>query len=199
MDRNAQEIRERVTMRAAAEFYGFTQNHSGCIRCPFHMGDNQASLHIYPGAGGFCCFGCGAKGSVIDFVMLLFDCSFSEAKQRINEDFRLNLCIGKKLSYRERKSRKSAVEASSRHAAALNAAAMECDRLDCLYTAADAFKRLYAPGSHDRILPGYAWAIRNIDKIKYDLLLAEEKRWNLEQITGYPGMGKSKLSNDGAV
>ena len=95
MNRDAEEIRQRLTMREVVEHYGFEVNHASCIRCPFHAGDRQASLHIYSGSGGFHCFGCGAHGSVIDFVMRLFDLNFRQAVLRINADFHLGLTSSK--------------------------------------------------------------------------------------------------------
>ena len=95
MNRQAEEIKQRLTMREVAEYYGFQINHTKCIRCPFHAGDRQASLHIYPESGGFHCFGCGAHGSVIDFVMRLFDLNFRQAVLRINADFQLGLTESK--------------------------------------------------------------------------------------------------------
>lgn len=183
MNRNAQIVRETLTMRRVAEFYGFTVNRSGCIQCPFHAGDHQASLHIYPGTGGFCCFGCGKKGSVIDFVMSLFDCSFQEAMQRLDEDFYLNLPIGKRMPYRERKSRQSTIEKERVRQKLLQDAESECERLSLFYDVADAAKRDFEPKSMDRISSAYEWAVKSIDRIKYSLLLAEEKRWNIENTT----------------
>lgn len=77
-------------MDEVARYYGFEPNRSGFMRCPFHQ-DRTASLKIYPGSGGFYCFGCGAGSSIIDFVERLFDLSFSQALLRINSDFRLGL------------------------------------------------------------------------------------------------------------
>ena len=111
MNRNAEEIRQRLTMREVVEHYGFQVDRANCIRCPFHAGDRQASLHIYPGSGGFHCFGCGAHGSVIDFAMLLFNCSFREAMGRLNSDFNLGIGISRPITYRERKARQSAIMA----------------------------------------------------------------------------------------
>ena len=65
------------------------------MKCPFHTGDHTASLKLYDGEGGFHCFGCGAHGSVIDFVMRLFDLNFRQAVLRINADFHLGLTSGK--------------------------------------------------------------------------------------------------------
>lgn len=87
----AQEIRETLSMDTVARFYGFNAAKSGFIKCPFHSGDHTASLKIYNGTGGFHCFGCGAHGSVIDFVMRLFDLNFQQACLRLNEDFHLGL------------------------------------------------------------------------------------------------------------
>lgn len=87
----AEEIKERLTMLEVAEYYGFQVNRSGFIKCPFHSGDHTASLKLYDGTGGFYCFGCGAHGTVIDFVMRLFNLNFKQAVLRINSDFHLGL------------------------------------------------------------------------------------------------------------
>lgn len=83
-------IKGLVTVREAAERYGFHPNRTGYICCPFH-GEKTASLKLYGGQGGWHCFGCGAGGSVIDFVMKLFDLPFRQAVLRINADFALGL------------------------------------------------------------------------------------------------------------
>ena len=87
----AQEIRSRISADDVARHYGFEPNRSGFIKCPFHQGDHTASLKLYSGTGGFHCFGCGAHGSVIDFVMKLFDLSFPRAVVRLSSDFNLGL------------------------------------------------------------------------------------------------------------
>ena len=93
----AAQVRELVPIRLAAEHYGFTPNRTGYICCPFH-GEKTASLKLYDGDGGFCCFGCGAKGSVIDFTMQLFDINFRQAVLRLDMDFSLGL-TGEKPDY----------------------------------------------------------------------------------------------------
>lgn len=96
----ANEIKSLVTMEQVARFYGLEINRSGFCRCPFHN-ERTASLKIYSGQGGFHCFGCGAHGSVIDFVEKFFDLSFSDSVVKINADFSLGLPIGKKLDRRQ--------------------------------------------------------------------------------------------------
>lgn len=50
---------------------GLSTNRRVSVRCVFHE-DNSPSLCIYPGEGGYHCFGCGANGkNAIDFVMAL--------------------------------------------------------------------------------------------------------------------------------
>ncbi len=86
----AGDIKRLVPMTEAAEFYGFTPNRGGYIQCPFHS-EKTGSLKIYPEDGGWHCFGCGEGGSVIDFVMKLFDLDFRQACLRLNVDFGLGL------------------------------------------------------------------------------------------------------------
>ena len=90
----ASQIKQLLTMQEVAERYGFIPNRSGYIQCPFHQGDNHGSLKIYPGTGGWHCFGCGAGGSVIDFAMRLFDINFRQAVLRLNMDFGLGIVPG---------------------------------------------------------------------------------------------------------
>ena len=91
----AADIRRMLTAQQVAEFYGFQVGRSGFMKCPFHQGDHTASLKLYDGDGGWHCFGCGAHGSVIDFVMRLFDLNFRQAVLRINADFHLGLTPSK--------------------------------------------------------------------------------------------------------
>ena len=103
----AADIRRMLTAQQVAEFYGFQVGRSGFMKCLFHQGDNTASLKLYDGEGGFHCFACGAHGSVIDFVMRLFDLNFRQAVLRINADFHLGLTPSKP----DRAARSAALEA----------------------------------------------------------------------------------------
>ena len=199
MNRQAEEIKQRLTMREVAEHYGFQINRASCIRCPFHAGDRQASLHIYPGTGGFHCFGCGAHGSVIDFTMRLFRCSLREAMERLDSDFHLGIGISKPITYRERKARQRAIMAIREHDRQLAEANSKCDELEDRYQMAEDLIRNLRPDSPDEFTCAFAWALRNIDAIKYDLLLAEGRRWEFEQSPRNPGMGKRDIPDAGAV
>ena len=50
--------------------------------CPFHA-DTNASMAVPANKPFFHCFGCGAKGDWVKYVMLKDGLSFREAKQRL--------------------------------------------------------------------------------------------------------------------
>ncbi len=54
-------------------------------RCPFHE-DDTASLSIHPGKNVFHCFGCGAKGNVVDWVMQERKVSFRHAVEILRRE-----------------------------------------------------------------------------------------------------------------
>lgn len=88
------EIKARLSMRQIVERYGLKMERGGYITCPFHD-ERTPSLKIYDQPGkGFCCFGCGAAGSVIDFVMRLFHLPFRVAVRRICLDFGIAMTNG---------------------------------------------------------------------------------------------------------
>ena len=79
-------IKAAISVKQAAEHYGLKVNRSGMACCPFHN-DRHPSLKL--NEDYFFCFGCGAKGDVIDFVAKLFDLSSYEAAQKLAADFGL--------------------------------------------------------------------------------------------------------------
>lgn len=91
----ASEIKARLKMPEILRVYGIEINRSGRIKCPMHGGkdyncgvkDNY--LH---------CFVCGESVDQIGFVQKYFNLSFQDAIVKLNEDFRLNLPIGGKIS-----------------------------------------------------------------------------------------------------
>ena len=80
-------IKAAVPVKQAAEHYGLKVNRNGMVCCPFHN-DRHPSLKL--NEEYFFCFGCGAKGDVIDFVARLFDLSSYEAAQKLAADFGLD-------------------------------------------------------------------------------------------------------------
>ena len=80
-------IKAAISVKQAAEHYGLKVNRNGMACCPFHN-DRHPSLKL--NEDYFFCFGCGAKGDVIDFVARLFDLSSYEAAQNLAADFGLD-------------------------------------------------------------------------------------------------------------
>ena len=77
-------IKAAISVKQAAEHYGLKVNRNGMACCPFHH-DRHPSLKL--NEDYFFCFGCGAKGDVIDLVARRFDLSGYEAAQRLAADF----------------------------------------------------------------------------------------------------------------
>ena len=53
-------------------------------RCPFHS-EKTPSFTVHAGKGLFKCFGCGAGGSIFDFIMRIEGCAFPEAVRIVAE------------------------------------------------------------------------------------------------------------------
>ena len=77
-------VKASVSVPEAAMAYGLNVTRHNMARCPFHD-DHHPSLKLNPDF--YYCFGCGAKGDVIDLVAELFDLSPYEAARKIAEDF----------------------------------------------------------------------------------------------------------------
>ena len=164
--------------------YGFELDRSGFCKCPLH-GEKTGSFKAYSGNRGFYCFGCGAHGSVIDFVMLYFGVSFKDALVKINEDFSLGLPIGEKIDRRKKLEMNRQAFLRKRE---MNAKKAEQERLESAYWAAfDEWKRLddnkrnYAPKTPTEPLrPLFVEALKNIAGAEYKLSCAEIARYEYE-------------------
>lgn len=77
-------VKNSVTIKQAAERYGYKVNRGDMICCPFHD-DRHPSMKL--NKDYFYCFGCGATGDVIDFVARLFGLSSYEAAKKLAYDF----------------------------------------------------------------------------------------------------------------
>lgn len=84
-------IKAAVPIREAAEKYGLKVNRNGMACCPFHN-DRHPSMKL--NKNYFFCFGCGAKGDVIDFVARLYNLSNYEAAQRLAYNIGINTELG---------------------------------------------------------------------------------------------------------
>ena len=78
-------VKQSVSTREAAAFYGIKVSRTGMACCPFHD-DKNPSMKVDQ---RFHCFGCGADGDVIDFTAKLFNLSPKEAAEKLAQDFGL--------------------------------------------------------------------------------------------------------------
>ena len=77
-------VKSTVTPRMAAEHFGLSVSRNGMVCCPFHD-DRHPSMKL--NEDYFYCFGCGAKGDVIEFTSKLFGINAQEAAQKLSADF----------------------------------------------------------------------------------------------------------------
>ena len=78
-------VKQSVSTRDAAAFYGIEVKRNGMACCHFHD-DKNPSMKVDQ---RFHCFGCGADGDVMDFTAKLFDLSPKEAAEKLAQDFGL--------------------------------------------------------------------------------------------------------------
>jgi hypothetical protein len=74
-------LAEMLTGHAAIS----TGNGRHRMRCPFHTGDRDPSLVIYPPGRGWHCFGCNHGGDAVAFVSELQKCTAVEALALVEE------------------------------------------------------------------------------------------------------------------
>ena len=78
-------IKEQVSTRDAAEFYGYKVSPKGMMLCPFHN-DHTPSMKV---DRNYICFGCQQKGDVIHFTAKLFGLSEYAAARKLAADMGL--------------------------------------------------------------------------------------------------------------
>ena len=181
----ASEIRNRLDTQEVFSYYGLHPNRSGFVCC-FSHNEKTPSMKVYKGNGGYHCFGCGAHGSIIDFVMQYFGLSFKEAIIKINEDFSLGLPIDEKLDRRKHLEMQKQAFLRKRE---MDARKAKQEELEKAYWAAfdewkmlDDNKRNYAPKSPtDPLHPLFVEALKNIAGAAYNLSCAEIARYEYEK------------------
>ena len=90
-------VRQLVTLKPAANgFMGL---------CPFHR-EKTPSFHVSDAMGRFKCFGCGACGDILDFIMLSRGLSFQEAYE--------SLAVGQPQAFRSDPVQRAVIESDAR-------------------------------------------------------------------------------------
>lgn len=179
------EVKENVTVRQAAERYGFKITKSGLIRCIFHN-DKTPSMKV---DSRYYCFGCGVTGDVIDFTAQLFGLSLKEAAVKLAEDFGIHISgEGRKIRQKEQKFFKRRTEDHSVKTEEKELATCVRVMLDYLGTLRE-WKKEFAPKS-----PEEEWNEKFMEAVKYlsiveyylDLLLfgEEEEKAQVVKLIG---------------
>lgn len=87
-DDHIERIKQEVSLLRLAESQGYTLKKQGkeyAVHCPFHD-DKTPSCMISSTKNVYHCFGCGAKGSVIDWVMKTQGVGFKHAVEILRDD-----------------------------------------------------------------------------------------------------------------
>ncbi len=79
------EVKEHLTARQAAEYYGLKVRRNGTACCPFHD-DKHPSMKIDK---NYHCFACGVGGDAVDYVSRMYGLSQYDAALKLIEDFSL--------------------------------------------------------------------------------------------------------------
>ncbi|RLV54829.1 DNA primase [Aeromicrobium phragmitis] len=92
-DEDIQLVRERVRIDEVVEQYVTLRNAGGGARkglCPFHD-EKTPSFNVRPAQGFYHCFGCGAGGDSIKFLMEIEGLGFAEAVERLAGKYGIQL------------------------------------------------------------------------------------------------------------
>lgn len=81
------EVKEQMTARKAAEFYGLKVGRNGMACCPFHS-DKHPSMKI---DRNYHCFACGVGGDAVNYVSRIFGLSQLDAAKKLIQDFSLSV------------------------------------------------------------------------------------------------------------
>ncbi len=79
------EVKEHLTARKTAEYYGLKVRSNGTACCPFHD-DKHPSMKIDK---NYHCFACGVGGDAVDYVSRMYGLSQYDAALKLIEDFSL--------------------------------------------------------------------------------------------------------------
>lgn len=85
-------VKDAISTREVASFYGIRISRNGMCCCPFHN-DKHPSMKV---DNRYHCFGCGEDGDVINFVGKLYGLSPYDATVKIITDFNLGIPITNK-------------------------------------------------------------------------------------------------------
>ena len=183
-----EQVKESVTTKQAAMYYGMNVNQNDMVCCPFHN-DRHPSMKV---SEGYYCFGCGEKGDVINFVAKLHNLSQYEAAKKLALDFGLQIEKIEKNAYQNKNKKAALKEKTVRNKYQVQKDfekwEQRCQKILSDYSSWLIFwKEFYAPKTPDGVIyEEFLEAVNNIEKIKWyqDILensILEEKIYFLVQ------------------
>lgn len=98
---NSDIIKQSITMYDVLDRCGLQLDRHNSMCCPLHR-EKTPSFKVYKGGSRFHCFGCGAGGDVITFVMRYYSLSYGQAIMRLAYDFSIPLAGIRQMSAQER-------------------------------------------------------------------------------------------------
>ena len=146
-------VKQSVTTRQAASYYGIRVGRNGMACCPFHN-DRTPSMKV---DSRYYCFGCGASGDVIDFAASLHGLGKRDAAVRLAEDF--SIPMTEPSAHRQQRERRPSLR-RSRGYGRRNSIASKCYVTICIYWNAGKSNMLH---SH-RMPPGILFSWKHCKK-----------------------------------
>ena len=158
-------VKEAVTARSAAEYYGIKVGRNGMAVCPFHP-DKNPSMKLDK---RYHCFACQADGDVIDFTAQLYGLDAKSAAEKLAADFQIPYTHHKRKETVKKAIREKSEEKMYRELEA------RCFRvLSDYFHLLRHWERAYAPKPEDETWhPLFVEALQKKDHIEYllDVLL----------------------------
>ena len=155
-----QMVKEHVNTRDFVEHIGLSVNRSSMICCPFHD-DRHPSMKV---DDRFFCFGCGAKGDVIDFVSKYYSVGLKQAAEYIVSEFGLQDYLRDQGSKDVKSIRKAEVKRKlpfyKRRTACIT-------HLNHYITYLQNIVRDESPGNPEEISEAYFFAVNRLNYVNY--------------------------------
>lgn len=177
MNRISAEIKNRLSLQNVVIFYTGQEPKKNKICCPFHN-EKTPSFSLFPN-NTYYCFGCGESGTVIDFVMKLFNLDFKGATERIDNDFHLCLFEKPTLTKRRQMDRllkeqelKRQEELKQRH----EVFQRYWNAFDDVFLLEKIIENFKPESPDDVPCPMFLYGLQNIEFARYSLNCAEDER-----------------------
>ena len=175
-----EEIKRNTSMFDVISRYGLQVNRNGKIVCPFHQ-EKTASCSIK--RDYFKCFGCGAAGDIFKFVMLMENCDFKEAFQKLGgTNERMTEAVVSRISTSRKK-----IETKRNIKSLFTSEYIEkCEQLRRYEETIEQFKE-EASKAEDfteikpELLEKYADAVKHVDSLEYEIKILSDQLHRMDK------------------